>query len=210
MLLIRGSPGEAELYFRRGWELSKSISSTAFCEKFSLSLAETDYRRLRLDESEKRFQELATSEDLSDESTKDLASRHMRAGDLCFRRGDFEAAEARYEKARIILDMLASPTFLAALEKGEPVIAAMPIESAPSSGDRLPADRAKTVPDNKNAKGDTFLLSYVKTELLARLGSTIIRQGRLPEAEKRMTAGSLDESALDQVSTSTHQHIPFS
>lgn len=71
-------------------------------------------------------------------------------------------------------------------------------------------------------KAENFLLSYVKTELLARLGeytfhrslsgcakfslitcpstgSTSLRQGKVPDAEQRLNAGSAeDQSALDQ------------
>jgi hypothetical protein len=89
---------------------------------------------------------------------------------------------------------------------------------------RFPPVTAKGKPGHETSvagKVENFLLSYVKTELLARLGrlldfdpsswirhnwsllsnkgSTIIRQGRLPDAEKRMLADSGDDqSALDQ------------
>jgi tetratricopeptide (TPR) repeat protein len=121
MLLIRGSPGEAEVYFRRGLELSKIVNSITFQEKFHLCLAETDYRRLRLPESTKHFSELISSEEVSGDSTKDLAFRHMRRGDLDFRQGDFKEAEVRYERAHRILDHLAAPSFMSAIENMQPL-----------------------------------------------------------------------------------------
>lgn len=109
MLLIRGSPGEAELYFRRGLELSKSINSAPFQDKFHLCLAETDYRRLRLEDSGLHIKELNSSEEVRSSKWKSCLLSSVSTNPTCC-----PSSSVPTRPKTLHSDTCASATFLSA------------------------------------------------------------------------------------------------
>ncbi|KAJ3296458.1 hypothetical protein HK104_001597 [Borealophlyctis nickersoniae] len=176
--LLRGSIRPAEHYFRQGLELAEIVHSNIYKSDFLLCLAELDYRRNCLPESESKINAAFSEQSLValDLAVREVAISKLRSGDQYVRNASYSDALQVYGEAEELLDEAMTEAVIAALEDKDLGFAHW------------------QVAENWHANSPLELLPNCATS-----GWTLVKEGKVEEAERKLEAiADVQQRGLEQ------------
>ncbi|KAJ3405453.1 hypothetical protein CcCBS67573_g03431 [Chytriomyces confervae] len=191
MYAIRGSIMEAEYYFKQGLKMAESCHALLFGNRFSMFLAELHYRQDMLDVSRRGLEITVMQQSEENATARDRVASLVRQGDLCAKEGDETAALELYHHANHELEEAMAENSILSFEHG--LIPAHPNETPREKKllheTRRPSkDLIEHPKSTEAAHLKCYILSYLKMEVTSRMAWVLNKQGRIDEAEKKLSA----------------------
>jgi separase len=180
MHLLCGLASEALFYFEQGIQLANCTHAQQALVRFSLFVAEVEYRRLLLDASAENLDKASALQRSihAQEDCKDDVFLHLRRGDWHLRRETFLEACKSYEMAGRVVDFISDDDFIRQMSRLEVDAPRRSVGVCRRSLTGL-----SMWANNQSGDVDVHLLDYLKTDALSRLAVTFCKHGHLAQAE---------------------------